>query len=413
MVIAPAVITALGFVTSIAVVVAVVQTRRARAVRALLRATEARQRESLESDHKMEAISRVAADIAHHLNDLLTAISGHTELLIASLDPAGAGMLDAQEIRRVALSAARLTKPLRALTGSPRLSTEVIDVNAVIARTAQILRGMLGSKIEVTLVLDPTIKRGKIAAYHLEEILLNFVVHARGAMPDGGRLTVVTATISPAPQSEGRQAPLEYVRIVVGDSGGGMSADLQSKLFEPFLADGGNGSDAMGLAKVEAIVKQAGGRIQVESTPGVGTTFTFDLPASSEPASASAPVGIDTRAAPPVLVVEDEPGVREFIKLVLVRAGHEVVAVGGPHAALAALRRDPAIPLMLVDVVMPEMDGYDLVTEARVIAPGTRVVFMSAFAADKTRHPSGDGFLAKPFTVESLTTIVGAALHSP
>ena len=115
----------------------------------------------------------------------------------------------------------------------------------------------------------------------------------------------------------------------------------------------------------------------------------------------------------PVLVVEDDPRVRELIRLVLVRAGHEVVAVAGPHAALAALNRQPAISLMLVDVVMPEMDGYDLVAEARKIAPGVHVVFMSGFARDAARHPSGDGFLAKPFTVESLTGIVQEALAAP
>ena len=120
-----------------------------------------------------------------------------------------------------------------------------------------------------------------------------------------------------------------------------------------------------------------------------------------------------TRLMATVLVVEDEPRVRELIRLVLVRAGHEVTAVAGPHAALAALHRLPAVSLMLVDVVMPEMDGYDLVAEARKISPAIHVVFISGFARDTTRHPSGDGFLAKPFTVESLTDIVEHALDGP
>ena len=169
----------------------------------------------------------------------------------------------------------------------------------------------------------------------------------------------------------------------------------------------------MGLAKVDAIVRQAGGRIHVESAAGVGTTFTIDLPATSEPAAAPDLAFVETRLTAPVLVVEDDPRVRELIRLVLVRAGHEVVAVAGPHAALAALNRQPAISLMLVDVVMPEMDGYDLVVEGRKISPGVHVVFMSGFARDTARHPSGDGFLAKPFTVESLTGIVQEALAAP
>ena len=141
---------------------------------------------------------------------------------------------------------------------------------------------------------------------------------------------------------------------------------------------------------VDAIVKQGGGRILVDSVAGAGTTFTIDLPATSEPAAVPVPAVVETQLTPPVLVVEDEPGVRELIRLVLVRAGHEVVAVAGPRAALAALHRQPSISLMLVDIVMPEMSGYDLVAEARTILPGVHVVFMSAFKPDMARHPSGD-----------------------
>ena len=260
MVTAPVAIALLGAVTSIAIAAACVATLRARAARAALRAGDQEHGESVELARKLEADSRLADEIARDLTDLLTAITGHTELLIASLDPSGASIQDAYEIRRAALSAARLTKPLRTLSGGHRMPTDVIDVNAVIAR----------------------------------------------AVPDRARA--------------------------------------------------------------------------------------------------------ETRLTATVLVVEDEPGMRELIRLVLVRTGHEVVTVAGPHAALAVLNRQPAISLMLVDVVMPEMDGYDLVAEARKFLPSVHVVFMSAFAPDPTRHPSGDGFLAKPFTSESLIGIVEKAL---
>jgi CheY-like chemotaxis protein len=271
---------------------------------------------------------------------------------------------------------------------------------------------MLGPSIAVTLALDNDIKRIKIGASHLEEIVLNLGIHARDAMPNGGRLTVATTRHITDERDAASGAPREYVRMIVADTGGGMSAAAQSRLFEPFLASADAGGSAIGLAKVDAIVKRAGGRIQVESVAGVGTTFTIDLPATSEPAAAPDPVFVETRLMAPVLVVEDDPRVRELIRLVLVRAGHEVVAVAGPHAALA-LNRQPAISLMLVDVVMPEMDGYDLVVEGRKISPGVHVVFMSGFARDTARHPGGDGFLAKPFTVESLTGIVQEALAAP
>ncbi len=254
---APILIALLGAVTFIAISVACVATLRARAAVATLRASEAKR-------------SLNAGDITHDLNDLLTAINGHTELLIASLDPSGTIVQDAHEIQRAVLGAARLTARLRTSNGG-HPSTDAIDVSAVTARA-----------------------------------------------------TVPLHTSAPA--------------------------------------------------------------------------------AGSDPALAGTPL------TALVLVVEDEPRVRELIRMVLMRAGHEVVAVAGPHAALAALNRQPAIALMIVDVVMPEMDGYDLVAEARKIARSVRVVFTSGFAPDTARHPSGDGFLAKPFTIESLTGIVAKAL---
>jgi two-component system cell cycle sensor histidine kinase/response regulator CckA len=403
----------LGAVAFIAVAVALVAALRARAARAALGASEAKQRESLELARKMEEGSRLAGDVAHDLNDLLTAITGHTELLIANMDPAGTNIQDAHEIRRAALSAARLTKPLRALGGSRRASTDLVDVNAVTARTAGSLERMLGPTIKVTLALDNDIKPVRLGAGHLEEIVLNLGVHARDAMPNGGRLTVATTMYTNEERGGAGGSPRQYVRMVIADNGGGTSKAAQSKLFEPFLSSDEAGGSAIGLAKVDAIVKQAGGRIQVESADGVGTTFTIDLPATSATASVPEPAFVETRLTAPLMVVEDDPRVRELIRLVLVRAGHEVVAVAGPHAALAALHRQPAIALMLVDVVMPEMDGYDLVAEGRKIAPDVHVVFMSGFARDAARHPAGDGFLAKPFTVETLTGIVHEALAAP
>ena len=374
---APVTMALLGAVASIAIAAACVATWRARAAR---RAGDRTHAERVDLARTVEADSRLADEVAHDLNDLLTAITGHAELLLAGLDPSGAGIRDAYEIRRAALSAVRLTKPLRTLSGGRRAPADVIDVNAVTARTVASLRPMLGSNIDVTLALDPDIKRVKVGASQLEAIVLNLCVHARDAMPGGGRLTITT----------GMRA--ERVRVVVGDT-----------------SDAGRGS-AISLSKVDAIVQEAGGRIQVSSTPALGTMVTVDFPATSESTVAPERVPAERRMIAPVLVVEDEPGMREFIRLVLTRAGHEVVTVAGPRAALDALSRQPAISLMLVDVVMPEMDGYEVVAEARKLSPGVHVVFVSAFAPDPARQSSGDAFLAKPFTSESLTGTVERAL---
>ena len=193
-----------------------------------------------------------------------------------------------------------------------------------------------------------------------------------------------------------------------------MTDEVKALLFEAFFTTKPLGKGTgLGLATCQTIVQQSGGHIGVYSELAKGTTFKIYLPRVEQPLGAvTGPIqaGPLPRGTETLLVVEDEPQIRELIRLVLVRAGHDVVAAAGPHVALAALHRQPAISLMLVDVVMPEMDGYDLVTEARKISPGIHVVFMSAFAHDATRHPDCDGFLAKPFTIESLTGVVEEAL---
>jgi signal transduction histidine kinase/CheY-like chemotaxis protein len=396
---------AVAVLAVIAIAVSSAMMRRLRAAKAALHACEAKHRESVERERRMESTNQMAGDVAHDLNDLLTAIAGHTELLMAGMAPSASGLQEAREIRDAALRAARLTRPLRGLN-----ATTVVDVNAVTAHAMKSVEQMLGPNIHVVLALGGDVKRIRIGATHLEERLLNLAIRARDAMPNGGRLTVTTTMHSHDRHHPEGVGPSQQVRLVVADTGDAISAEKRAQLFEPFFAGEDDSTSAMALAKVNAIVRQARGRIQVEPAPGGGTAFTIDLPATSEAAAGAMVAATAARVTPPVLVVEDEPGLRELIKVVLARAGHEVVAVAGPHAALAALNRQPAIKLALMDVVMPEMDGYDLATEARKISPGIHVVFMSAFAHDSARHPGGDAFLAKPFTVESLTGTVREAL---
>jgi len=379
----------LGAVTVIAMATAYAAIRRAGATR---RAAELKLAESVSLVSAMEVDRRQVDDIAHDLNDLLTAIVGHAELLIAGLDPDGTSIQEAREIRRTILSAARLTKSLRALGGSTHVSTDVIDVNAVARRVVASLQSMLGPHIEVALALDNDIRRVRFGAHHLEEILLNLCIHARDAMPGGGRLSVATAMHRLDARDPAKGTRREYVRLVVADTG------------RP-----NRGAGAVTLGKMDAIVEQAGGRVHVDTPAGAGATFTIDLPATSEPADAPA---ADTLPEAPLLVVDDEPALRELIKRVLTSAGHAVVAAPGARAALAELARQPAIPLLLVDIVMPDMDGYEVAAEARKISPRIHVVFTSAFAPDPARHPSGAAFLAKPFTNESLTSIVEHELAS-
>ena len=366
----------------------------------------------MQQAQKMEAVGRLAGGVAHDFNNLLTAISGYTELLIANLSPADPNIQDAYEIRRAALSAARLTRQLLAFSSHQRTRTEILDVNVIVAQTAGILKRTLGEDISVTLQLDPELKRIEADPAHVEQIILNLAVNARDAMPDGGRLIVKTSmhTVSNALSN---LAPGEYVRLAVADTGCGIPEDIQSKVFEPFFTTKGTSGTGLGLATVYGIVKQIAGRIRVDSIEGRGATFTIDLPSTSK----TVVTGNTTTEAPhfvegyaTVLVVEDDPRVRELTELVLRRAGYDVVAATGPREALAAISGYEGVNLVVTDVVMPEMSGYDLTEQLRKVVPGLRCVFMSGFACDQSRKSGADPFLAKPFTVESLTAAVRQAM---
>jgi two-component system cell cycle sensor histidine kinase/response regulator CckA len=350
--------TALVVVAAAAIVAAGIAIGWGRAARAARRTDKARYDQRVDA---LEAGSRLAADLAHDLDNLLTAVVGQAELLMAGADPSAAQSQGALEIRDAALKAARLTRPLRSVGGSRASSTDVIDVNDVITTAAGFLRRKLGPGIEVKLMLDPAIKPIRIGAGRLDALVLTLGIRAGETMPDGGRLTIATAVDARGGrhQVDGGALP-EYTRLIMTNNGVGLVTSP---------------------ASVVEIVNDAGGRILVESPDGTGTTFTIDLPATSE-----------------------------LITVVLARAGHEVVAVDGPHAALAALHRQPVISLMLVDVIMPEMDGYDFVAEARKSAPGVQVIFMSSFAPDASRQAARDRFLAKPFNVEQLTALVNETL---
>ena len=247
----------------------------------------------------------------------------------------------------------------------------------------------------MTLALDPDIPRIKADAGQLEQVVVNLVINARDAMPGGGHLTLTTSPYA-GDRDPASGCAREYVRLTIADTGCGIPPDTRSKVFDPFFTTKGAAGAGLGLATVYGIVMQNGGRIDLDSTVGVGTTFIIDLPATSE----TSPVA-ELSAAPPgivdgyarVLIVEDDPGVRQIVEIVLRRAGHDVVAVEGPQEALAFLSGQSDINLVLTDVVMPEMNGYELAAEIQKIAPGARIVFMSGYAHDTSRQPVDDPFL--------------------
>lgn len=354
-----------------------------------------------EQQPTIETLARLAGGIAHDFNHLLTVITWHTEALLEKLADTDPLMLDAYEIQRAALSAAGLASQLMSLGSDHPRQPEAIDVNRVVARTADILRRTFPENIDVIVTLDPQPMRIMGHAGHIEQIVLNLAINARDAMTTGGRLTLTTLRHG------------DCVRLAVADNGSGIPAAIQSQVFEPQFSTKGTEGHGFGLATVRDIVQQSGGQIHLASTPGVGTTVTIDMPGAPErlPADgvASSPLPRPDGCAT-VLIVDDDPHVRQLVEVVLRRVGYHVVSVTGPRDALAAVHRGTGFHLVLTDIVMPGMSGYDLAAAVRKIAPGARIAFMSGFADAGVREPSSDPFLAKPFTVESLTTLVQQAL---
>jgi len=351
----------------------------------------------------MEAVGRLAGGIAHDFNNLLTAITGYTELLITAFDSGDKRLQDAYEIRRAALSAARLTGHLLAFSRNQRVSPEVLDLNCVVARTAGMLKRTLGDHVEMSLDLDPAARLVKADRGHLEQVVLNLAINARDAMPNGGRLLIKTAMVAGS------------VRMTVTDTGCGIPQAIQSKVFDPFFTTKGALGTGIGLSTVYGIIEQNGGSIAVASIEGQGTTFTIDLPPTIEALAVQEPPPAPrvVEGCATVLLVEDDPRVRSLAELILHKAGHDVITAGGPVEALAAIRAQSDIDIVITDVVMPDMNGFDLAVELKRIAPGVRVVFMSGFTSDHFKRSTDDQFLKKPFTVESLTNAVDQALSAP
>jgi CheY-like chemotaxis protein len=356
----------------------------------------------------MAAIGRLSVGIAHDFNNLLTAITGYIELMIMEMSQDDPKIQDAYEVRNAAFSAARLTGQLLAFSRPRATQVLVLDVNAIVARTARLLRRTLGDDIDVRLDLAPQMKPIKADPAHLEQIVLNLAVNARDAMPTGGQLTIKTCAHMCNPGTGTQRTGREYVRLTIGDTGCGIAEALQPKVFERFFSTKGKRGTGIGLTTVYELVSRNGGRIDLESTEGIGTTFTIDLPTTSEAADdpesvVLAPHFVNGFAT--ILVVEDDSRVRELAELILRRAGHDIVSAAGPREALRLLAVRPDVELVLTDIVMPDMNGYDLAKEIRRMAPKVHLVFMSG-GAPQSRAEADEPFLSKPFTAESLTRVV-------
>ena len=356
-----------------------------------------RLQDELRQSQKMEAVGRLAGGVAHDFNNLLTALSGYNSLLLAAL-PAGDPLRNfAERVSQAAQRASALTHQLLAFSRKQPVTLEDLDVNQVIRDTTDMLRRLIGEDVVLTCDLSQRLDPVRADRAQIEQVIVNLVVNARDAMPHGGRVTLATANV--------RVEPGDFVRFTVHDTGVGIDPQARARLFEPFYTTKGPGKGTgLGLATVYGIVKQAGGHVRVESEPGRGALFEVLLPRS---ASGAAQVAATVeRIEPPrgrgtILLIEDDDAVRDFVGFVLRQKGYDVLdAEDGPRALEIAHAHAGEIDLLISDVVMPRMHGFEVAETLRRSRPSLRVLHISGYPGDAI--PGDAAFLAKPFSRETL-----------
>jgi signal transduction histidine kinase len=367
---------------------------------------------------KMEAIGRLAGGVAHDFNNLLTVITGYSELLL------GAGALNdftrsaLDEIKKASERGGALTRQLLIFSRKQKLLPKSVNLNDLVANMEKMLVRLIGEDISLVSVLRPDLGLVRADVGLFEQVLMNLVVNARDAMPQGGKVTIETSNINlNTPQVD--LSPGPHVLLAVSDSGIGMDAETQSHIFEPFFTtkEAGKGT-GLGLATVYGIVKQCSGAITVYSEPGRGTTFRIYLPrvdqAIEEVSEQPRTVG-SLNGSENVLVVEDDPEVRQLICEILRAKGYQVLEStrGDEAIRIAQSFRDP-LPLVVADVILPEMSGPDVVRQVREAKPGIRAIFISGYTDEAVlRHgmvEPGTAFLSKPFVPEDLARKVREVL---
>jgi two-component system cell cycle sensor histidine kinase/response regulator CckA len=378
-------------------------------------------RQQLQQAQRMEAVGRLAGGVAHDFNNLLTVILGYGNLLRGQVAGNPELRQEVDEIKHAATRAATLTQQLLSFSRKQVMTLRVVDLNDSVRGMSTMLRTLAKEDIELVTRLDPALGRVRIDPGQLEQMLMNLVLNARDAMPDGGRIVIETANVDLDDTFTHRHVvkPGPYVMLSVTDSGCGMEPEIQSRLFEPFFTtkEPGKGT-GLGLSMVYGFVKQIGGSIFVYSEPGRGSTFKTYLPRIEGPAEAPVATPPSTRSlrgVETVLLVEDEHLVRTLVADILSKNGYRVLDAADARNALEISRSHRgAIHLMVTDVVMPGMSGIDLARRFDVDRPETRVLYLSGYTDDVVLRNGvlqpGTAFLQKPFTPEVLLQKVRSLL---
>jgi PAS domain S-box-containing protein len=377
------------------------------------------ERKSLEArlyqSQKMETVGKLAGGVAHEFNSILTAIIGQCELLLGDLPSGSTLAKNATEISKAAARAANLTRQLLAYGRKQTLLPQNLDLNTVLADMESTLRHLLGQEVDLRIVAADGLKAVKADAGQIEQVIMNIVLNAHDAMPQGGKVTVETANISFNMENAAENPELKagnYVMIGITDTGMGMSPDVKARIFEPFFSTKRIGQGTgLGLSTSYGIIKQSGGHISAYSEVGLGTSFKIYLPQiEKQPQAPVSPLESPElpRGTETILLAEDDPALRSMVTTLLARLGYTVLtAADGIEALSLKNQRDVGhIDLLFTDVVMPHMSGKELSERIHALYPRTKILFTSAYTENAILHQgvltNGVALLQKPFTPSAL-----------
>jgi signal transduction histidine kinase/HAMP domain-containing protein len=381
--------------------------------------------ERLAQAQRLEAIGRLAGGVSHDFNNLLTVILAHSELLLERLPTGGPDAAGVQEIRQTAQRAAQLTRQLLLFSRGQVARPAVLDLNQVTGSVEDMLRRVIGEDIDLVIRLAPELSHIRADQGQIEQVLMNLVVNARDAMPSGGILEIRTGEVTLDEEYvkfRPSMQPGRYVMLAVTDSGSGMSAEVQQHAFEPFFTTKSKGQGTgLGLATVYGIARQSGGDVAIYSEVGKGTTVKVFLPAR---AGAVAPAADPFRPAPAagaghetIMVIEDEPALRDMVRRALLASGYSVVDAGDGAEALRLSESNGTIDLVLTDMILPGMTGREISAEFRRRRPTLPIIIMSGYTGETypalEALPFGVGYLEKPFSLADLRTRVRESLDEP
>jgi two-component system cell cycle sensor histidine kinase/response regulator CckA len=372
---------------------------------------------------KMEALGQLAGGIAHDFNNLLTAILGYTELLFERIGHDAALAADLEQISKAGARAARLTRQLLAFGRKQMLAVQIVDMNEVVTELHKMLGRIIGEDVHLHIVTAPDLERVQVDPGQMEQVIVNLAVNARDAMPRGGTLRISTENVKLdewfTERHPGATAG-SHVALSVQDTGSGMTPEVLAHVFEPFFTTKPVGKGTgLGLATVYGIVKQSGGHITLDSSPGQGTTVRVYFPSVTQATSADAPAAVTAwmRGTGTILLVEDDAGVRDLMQRTLEQVGYTVLKAETAAAAVAiAMEPNRHLDLLLSDVIMPDLSGPDVAQRVVRVHPAIRVLYVSGFtnqiSLDSGTLSRRAAFLAKPFTSQALTRKVHECLHA-